>query len=549
LGREGRRLLNLRTKPNDEVFRLWRGELAFHYRSDRALKEAERVIDKFEEFLGGYPPTVELAKSYLSQFRSREPNTIARYTTLIGQLMKWYGEPLDIQIKQLKMLPQVTEPKDVAKVEAAMASRKSHKRKTQRDILLIETARLTGLRRGELANLKVGDLDFTNQVVIVRSGKGLQDRSIPLVPSLSAKKQTFCRGRKPSESLFGLKAVTISGKVSSWAKKAGCPQIHAHSLRHQFGTELARKGVGARTIQSLLGHSDLATTQLYLDVVGQDLHDAINLLDETAPPVEATTGADTVPKTPAREEGVSATEGHAKQVQGLAQRLRAELRLPSTWEVFSVPVRGQHHSTDNLSWNVLEDGAAIELSWNIEGDTEVEHLLRSLLSHLATSGFASVPDEIEEWKQRLAHYLAECYRLLARVRCDVEEMTGAEVPQRYKVEPGITVWFPLTICVEAVEKASSFEALEYVHDAAQGGLYGLWFASCMIAAASSEEDRDGYEKIHRKLRDRHACSPEGRDIAKFYEELQDVERRISSQLQKFSLTVHLPGHCDLCRPE
>ena len=288
--------MNLRTKPNDEVFRLWRGELAFHYRSERSLREAERVVDKFEEFLGGYPPTVELAKRYLSQFLSHKPNTIARYTTLVGQFMKWYGEPLDIQIKQPKMLPQVTEPQDVSKLEAAMASRKSHKRKAQRDILLVETARLTGLRRAELANLKVGDLDFTNEVVLVRSGKGIRDRSVPLVPSLSAKLQTFCHGRKPSESLFGLRAVTISGKISSWAKKAGCPQIHAHSLRHQFGTELARKGVSARTIQSLLGHSDLAVTQRYLDVVGKDLRDAVNVLDETTTPNGTTPSIEELPK-------------------------------------------------------------------------------------------------------------------------------------------------------------------------------------------------------------------------------------------------------------
>jgi len=165
-------MLSLRTKTNDELFRLWRAELALRYRSDRSLKEAERVMGKLETFLGGYPPSAELAKSYLSQFRGRKPNTIARYTILVGQFMKWYGEPLDIKIRQPRMLPQTTQPEDVAKIRDAMASRKSHKKKAQRDILLVDTARLTGLRRAELANLKIGQLDFANQVVVVRSGKG-----------------------------------------------------------------------------------------------------------------------------------------------------------------------------------------------------------------------------------------------------------------------------------------------------------------------------------------------------------------------------------------
>jgi len=272
--------LDLREKSNDELFRLYRTELALRYRSERSLKEAERVITRFEEFLDGRPPSGELAKTYLSQFLSRKPNTLARYSVLVSQFMKWYGEPLDIQIKQPQMLPQVMSGEDVGKLIEVMASRKTHKETAERDMLLVETPRLTGLRWGELASLKVGDLDFINRVVVVRSGKGLKDRSVPLVPSLNTRLDAFCRGKEPTESVFGLKAVSISGKISSWAGKAGCPQIHVHSLRHYFGTELARKGVGARTIQSLLGHSDLGVTQRYVDVSSEDLRDAVGLLDD-----------------------------------------------------------------------------------------------------------------------------------------------------------------------------------------------------------------------------------------------------------------------------
>jgi hypothetical protein len=56
LGREGKRMLSLRNKTNAELFQLWRSELAFRYRSPRALKEAERVLGHFEQFLGGFSP-------------------------------------------------------------------------------------------------------------------------------------------------------------------------------------------------------------------------------------------------------------------------------------------------------------------------------------------------------------------------------------------------------------------------------------------------------------------------------------------------------------
>ncbi|MCL0036467.1 site-specific integrase [Dehalococcoidia bacterium] len=274
--------MNLRTKQNRELFDLWRNELAFRYRSDKALKEAYRVITAFESYLGGYPPSIELAKSYLSQFLNRKPATLARYSVLVGQFMKWYGDPLDIKIKEPKSLPQTVDTSDVDKIEDAMSSRKTHKKKIERDVLLVETARLTGLRRSELANLKIADIDFSNRTLVVRGGKGRKDRAVPLLSELNTRLQRFCRGKDPQESVFGLAAVSISSKISNWAKKAEVPQIHAHSLRHEFGTRLAKNKVGARAIQSLLGHDDMATSQRYIDVVGQDLKEAIDTLASPA---------------------------------------------------------------------------------------------------------------------------------------------------------------------------------------------------------------------------------------------------------------------------
>jgi len=202
--------------------------------------------------------------------------------------MKWYDEPLDIQIKRPKPLPQMVDSRDTDKIEAAMQNRKTHKKLAQRDMLLVETARLKGLRRAELSALKVGDIDFDNQLLVVRMGKGQKDRSIPLVPSPSCKLEAFCRGKSPEASVFGLKLVSISDKIREWAQKAGCPHVHAHSLRHQFATTLARKGVGARAIQSLLGHADMGTSQQYIDLVASEPQGSCqHPRDTTTAPTEA----------------------------------------------------------------------------------------------------------------------------------------------------------------------------------------------------------------------------------------------------------------------
>ena len=66
LGSKGRRQLELRQKTNDQLFTLYEGELAFYHRSARGIHEAKRILRHFHNFLGEYPPTPELAKSFLS---------------------------------------------------------------------------------------------------------------------------------------------------------------------------------------------------------------------------------------------------------------------------------------------------------------------------------------------------------------------------------------------------------------------------------------------------------------------------------------------------
>ncbi|MFC2033570.1 hypothetical protein ACFLUB_03550 [Chloroflexota bacterium] len=97
--------MELRQKTNDELFTLYEGELAFHHRSARGIHEAKRILNHFHDYLGEFPLTPELAKSFLSQFKDRKPTTIARYAAILKVFFKWYGEELDIKIRVPKILP------------------------------------------------------------------------------------------------------------------------------------------------------------------------------------------------------------------------------------------------------------------------------------------------------------------------------------------------------------------------------------------------------------------------------------------------------------
>jgi len=134
------------------------------------------------------------------------------------------------------------------------------------------------MRRSELANLEPRDIhpDF----LMVMNGKGGKDRVIPLAQSTAQRLQNFVADMKPDEKIFELKAPCISNKIRQFAKKAGLDGFHTHTMRHKFATDLLEKGANIRAVQELLGHENLATTQVYLSVTDLGLRQAVQLLDD-----------------------------------------------------------------------------------------------------------------------------------------------------------------------------------------------------------------------------------------------------------------------------
>ena len=191
--------MELRQKTNNELFALYEGELAFRHRSERGIHEAKRVLNHFHNYLGEYPPTPELAKSFLPIFKDRKPTTIARYAAILKVFLKWYGEELDINARVPKVLPSYVEKTDIDKLLEALRNKKSHKNTIDRDILLIDLAVHTGLRRSELANLRVGDIDVERQVLVVRQGKGGKDRIIPLSKITTDKLAEYIKSNRRHE--------------------------------------------------------------------------------------------------------------------------------------------------------------------------------------------------------------------------------------------------------------------------------------------------------------------------------------------------------------
>ena len=156
---------------------------------------------------------------------------------------------------------------------------------------LLMTLYGTGMRRSELAHLKVGDIDSQRMIIRVVAGKRGKDRDLPLSSALLETLREYWRWRKPKLYLFPTRTRRVQSEepisdktvwiaCSEAARRAGIrKRVTPHTLRHSWATHLLEAGTDLRTIQVLLGHDDLETTAQYLHLSQRHLQMVTNPLD------------------------------------------------------------------------------------------------------------------------------------------------------------------------------------------------------------------------------------------------------------------------------
>ena len=152
-----------------------------------------------------------------------------------------------------------------------------------RDVAVLETIYSCGLRVSELCGLRVDDIDFSGQIIRVR-GKGKKERLVPVgEPALRTIKNYWAALRSPpsgGQPVFRadtLKAAPLSPlqlarRLKCYLIVAGLdPALTPHKLRHSYATHLLDAGADLRSVQELLGHAHLITTQVYTHVTTERL--------------------------------------------------------------------------------------------------------------------------------------------------------------------------------------------------------------------------------------------------------------------------------------
>ncbi len=178
--------------------------------------------------------------------------------------------------KQEKYLPTSMSEDEV---ESLLGSPKSSIKIERRDKAMIEILYATGMRISELVNLKLTDIDFNRSVLKV-FGKGSKERLVPYGEKAAEALRIYLEDRKKLDS----KDVFLSNRgtritrgafwqrVKIYIKRENLKlSISPHTLRHAFATHLLNRGADLRSVQILLGHSDLSTTQIYTHIAKKRL--------------------------------------------------------------------------------------------------------------------------------------------------------------------------------------------------------------------------------------------------------------------------------------
>lgn len=153
-----------------------------------------------------------------------------------------------------------------------------------RDKAMIELLYATGARISELVNLKISNIDFTNDLIRV-IGKGSKERIIPIEDEAKEALEKYIYEYRPiilkntnTEYVFinrygnPLSRQSVFKFIKLECQKKGITKkISPHTIRHTFATHLLQNGADLRVIQELLGHSDITTTQIYTHLVNEQL--------------------------------------------------------------------------------------------------------------------------------------------------------------------------------------------------------------------------------------------------------------------------------------
>ena len=252
---------------------------------------------------------VNLIRAFLNRLSEHQysPATMARKIATLRSFYRWMDKTSLVASNPMLLIRTPRQNKRLPKaicveqVEKLLSAPDDRDLLGARDRAILETLYSTGIRVSELVGINRGDIDESSEALIVR-GKGRKERIVPLGSHALAALRHYTTmldapraraGLRPEHDapLFinkhgtRLSTRSVRRKVSKYLVTAGLdPDISPHTLRHSFATHLLDNGADLRSVQELLGHQSLSTTQVYTHLTTQRMRSAY---DDAHPRAEA----------------------------------------------------------------------------------------------------------------------------------------------------------------------------------------------------------------------------------------------------------------------
>lgn len=219
--------------------------------------------------------------------KSMQPRTVSRKLSTLRSFFKFLAREgfiknnpiLSVSSPKLdRHLPQFLTEEEVVRLIDSVVPKNQKDELRFRDKAVLETFYSTGMRISELSGLNIEDIDFIGSVVKVR-GKGKKERYVPIGDHATRAIREYLEKRKRQDRALFLNknGLRITDRGIRWAVEKYLrllsvrKGVSAHTLRHSFATHLLNHGADLRSVQELLGHANLSTTQIYTHLTTERL--------------------------------------------------------------------------------------------------------------------------------------------------------------------------------------------------------------------------------------------------------------------------------------
>jgi site-specific recombinase XerD len=250
-------------------------------RSPHTVRSYGADLAQLASFLNGeFALTPDRLRLYLRKYgvspttRARKLSCLRTFVKYLKRMGKLENDPTEVLEAPIRRRPL---PKALTQAQASEFLDHDWEGKTpKRDRALLELMYAAGLRASEVVGANVGDLDLREGMIRVR-GKGNKDR-VTLFGEACRKAIQSYLGEERTKPIEGdplftnpkgirLSTRSLQDVVKKWALRTGLPpSVSPHTLRHSFATHLLDNGADLKSVQQLLGHESLATTQIYTHV-------------------------------------------------------------------------------------------------------------------------------------------------------------------------------------------------------------------------------------------------------------------------------------------